>query len=76
MEDALMLSAIVVVAYFAWKGFIASIDPLPPPEKTKDAKCTQCGVTIPAGEDLCFHCEIIDYRKAKKEKREKAKQDK
>ncbi|MDX1905981.1 MAG: ATP-binding protein [Bacteroidia bacterium] len=71
-----MLSAILVVAYFAWKGFIASIDPLPPPEKTKDAKCTQCGVTIPTGEDLCFHCEIIAYRKAKKEKREKAKQDK
>lgn len=41
----------------------------PAPKKQDKGKCKSCGVPLEAGEDVCWHCEIVEYRKWRREKK-------
>lgn len=36
-----------------------------PPPKPKQNKCKRCKVNVGKDETLCYHCEIIEFRKWK-----------
>lgn len=56
----------VILLYVFWRGVESFFTP---PKKPDKGKCKSCGVVIEAGEELCWHCEIVDYRKWKRDKK-------
>lgn len=73
MEDSTLL-LFLIIGYLTLRGFFGLMAPIEEPEKKKEAKCKECGVTIPAEEELCQYCEIIEVRKSKRDKKLKEKE--
>lgn len=75
MQQPLLLLVFAFVTYHVvtWV-FGLLLAPLPVEKKKGPGKCKNCDTVIPEGEEQCFYCEIVDFRKWKRDqKKEKAK---
>ncbi|GAB4420115.1 MAG: hypothetical protein OHK0039_33370 [Bacteroidia bacterium] len=67
----LLLFAFIILQVM---GFVMELFGPPAEEKKKDKPtCSNCGVPVAEGEKTCFYCEIIDYRKWKRDEEKKKK---